>query len=434
MTGRRSRTTNRDHSRQRRRNRSNSRERSRSRLNTRSPVRRHDRFERGTPQRRGSVRRDSRDRTLDVILARLTAIESTLPRPVSISDTPPHSGTERHVQSPLPPVATLIVEGGTTSEPATSKTATCGLPAEGAVAGRQEDATDRIVGALMALSKVRSQSYYISSFDPSVNDFDVWTAEVDRAKDVNGWDDRECLGRIGVSLRGDAKSWLNEWVSNDRSWTNFKVEFRSLCPRNVDVATILFNVMNTSSDNFATYAEYARKSLLRLNIVTGLSEELKVSIIARGITDPHVKAATINAKPSSKQLVEFLSAFTAPKANSNNAVRSANNVAPPQPQKRESNEKTNQTRCRNCGRIGHFKNQCRQKTFNRPTPYQANVTSTKPVPSTASNNTPVKQCSFCKRTGHTVEACFQKQRSGVYSKNPVAEVNFCSDSNLNVQT
>lgn len=43
---------------------------------------------------------------------------------------------------------------------------------------RAYDATDRIIGALSALSKVRSNHFYISNFDPSVNDIDSW-CEVD---------------------------------------------------------------------------------------------------------------------------------------------------------------------------------------------------------------------------------------------------------------
>lgn len=437
MTGRRSRTKNSNHHNERRRDRSNSRERSRSRLSRRSTVG-HDGSERcrsRTLPQPSNFQRDSHDRTLDLILARLTAIETTLPGPLSSSGTPSHSGTERHAQLPLSPATPIIIEGGNASAPPTATAASCSLSDEGGLAAQQEDATDRIVGVLMALSKVRSQNYYISPFDPNVHNFDVWTAEVDRAKELNGWDDRECLGRIGGSLRGDAKSWLNEWVTSDRSWTNFKVEFRSLCPRNVDVATILYDVMNTDSGNFATYAEYACKSLLRLNIVSGLSEELKVAIITRGITDPHVKAATINAKPSSKQLVEFLSAFTKPKAHSNNAVRSVNNVGAHQLHKREFNANTNsRIKCRICGRTGHLKYQCNRKSITKSVPHQSSSTTSRPTPFTAVDNKPVKQCSFCKRTGHTVETCFQKQRSSVSNRGTVAEVNFCSDLNPNVST
>lgn len=83
---------------------------------------------------------------------------------------------------------------------------------------------------------------------------------------INRWDDRECLARIGNCLKGDARIRLNEWATNDRTWYSFKREFQSLCPRRIDTANILFDVMKTNSDNYPTYAEYARRSLLRLRI------------------------------------------------------------------------------------------------------------------------------------------------------------------------
>ncbi|XP_072930656.1 uncharacterized protein [Epargyreus clarus] len=440
MTRRRSRNDERDRSRQRYRcNRSNSR--SRSRLRESSSAVRH--CERSssvrdrTPPRRDNFRHDSRDRTLDTILARLSAIEGTLPG-TSSNETPSQSGTERHVQSSLLPAAP--VAGANVSAPEIAGSRSGDPVEEGSSTVWQDNATDKIVGALLALSKVRSQNYFISPFDPSVHDFDVWSAEVDHAKEINGWDDRECLGRVGSSLRGDSKSWLNEWVTSDRSWSNFKIEFRSLCPRNIDMASILFDVMNTNSDKFATYAEYARKSLLRLNIVAGLSEDLKVAIIARGITDPHIKAVTTNAKPTSKQLVEFLSAFVKPKTytHSSNVVRPVKNIRVSQPHKREFYKKNmSHIKCRICGSAGHFKHQCNSKITEKPAqPSGIPSTSATPklVPSTSGGNRSTMYCSFCKRTGHVVDMCFQKQRSDACNRDNVTEVNFCSGSDPNVQT
>jgi hypothetical protein len=67
--------------------------------------------------------------------------------------------------------------------------------------------------------------------------------------------------------------WLIEWVSDDRSWSNFKREFKSLCLNRIDIANILFDVMKTDSDKYPTYAEYARHSLLRLRISHGLFDD-----------------------------------------------------------------------------------------------------------------------------------------------------------------
>lgn len=118
--------------------------------------------------------------------------------------------------------------------------------------GPQAETTDKIFEALLELSKVRSHNYYVSTFDPNVHDFDVWCVEVDKAKHLNAWDDRECLGHVSNCLRGDAKTWLNDWVTTERTWSNLKVAFRSFCPQSIDIATVLFEVMCTNSNKFPT--------------------------------------------------------------------------------------------------------------------------------------------------------------------------------------
>lgn len=147
----------------------------------------------------------------------------------------------------------------------------------------------------------------LSNFDPSIHDVDSWCDEVDRAQLANRWTDQECLSRVAGCLKGDAKTWLNEWVTADRSWSSFKREFKPLCPRKLDYATTLFETMNTTSNKFSSYAEYARRTLLRLRIVKGLREGLMTQIIIRGIDDAQVRAAAANAELSPENLVSFLS-------------------------------------------------------------------------------------------------------------------------------
>lgn len=360
----------------------------------------------GTPRRRGlsrsprgdrlNRRRDGpysrrdgpRDVALDQILARLGAIEDK----ISESSTAARDSSSRNIaECHTPPLVASTPVDQTNhlnqqdSQPSTEN---------------RESVADQIVGALSALAKVKSHNYYVSPFDPNIHDFDVWCAEVDRAQQINKWDERECLGRIGSCLRGDAKSWLNDWVINIRTWSNFKQEFRSLCPRNVDIATVLYDVMCTNSNKFPTYAEYARKSLLRLNIVSGLSDELKTAIVIRGISDPQIKAAASNAKLQSKQLVEFLSVYVKPKLETRNTHtnRPVSNTGSSfhSERKRESPKSIdNNIACHFCGKLGHKKD-LSQETVD-----------TKVTPSTSKDARSSKFCTYCKRNGHVVESCFQ---------------------------
>ncbi|KAL4717800.1 hypothetical protein ACJJTC_000949 [Scirpophaga incertulas] len=187
------------------------------------------------------------------------------------------------------------------------------------------------LGAKNISTKMVEQVIFFSSFDPNLHDFDLWCHEVDRARVINKWDDRECLGRIGSCLKGDASTWLNDWYI-----------IRSLC---------------YNSSGYTTFAEYARKSLMRLNIVTGLSDELRTAIVIRGISDPQVKAAATNAKLQSKDLVEFLSAYVKPKRESKFS-NNFNNARPSQvgsfnSRRREMSKSG--VSCFICGRTDHKK-------------------------------------------------------------------------------
>lgn len=369
---------------------SRSRERSDSSRGHRSRSRReHVRSHRTSRKRRRenscAGRDSSRNEALDTILVRLNAIEGRLS---TSGSEPPHPVHECHTSS-LP-----------------HATDTVAAPAESVC-----NATNKIVTALTSLI-TKPSHYYISNFDPKLHDFDVWCAEVDKGREINRWDDRECLSRIGRCLKGDARMWLDDWVSNDRSWTNFKVDFRSLCPRNIDIANILFDVMKTDSNNFSTYAEYARKTLLRLNIVKGLSDDLKTAIVIRGITDPQIKATASNAKLHYNELVEFLSVYTKPKIDSRNTrnfVRQSNshNVSKNRASKPDM-------KCFNCGDVGHTKFHCTKRVKKDSLRNTVDPVVPKTTPT----------CTYCSRTGHTVDKCFTKQRVESKGQNST-NVNFC---------
>lgn len=225
-------------------------------------------------------KRDSSKDALDTILARLNSLEQRFAAPPPFEISSPQLPSQRD----LPALA------NSTATDDSSSTQGSGAPLPRDSTSISDDGTGRIVEAIASLVKVRSSNYFISNFDPKIHNIDVWCEEVDRAKETNGWNDNECLSRIGNCLKGDARTWLLEWSSADRSWSSFKRDFKALCPRDIDIASILFEVMSTDSKGFATYAEYARRSLLKLALVKGLSDELIVAIVVRGIVDPHIKA------------------------------------------------------------------------------------------------------------------------------------------------
>lgn len=273
-----------------------------------------------------------------------------------------------------------------------------------------------LADAITKLNPSRCQKYFVSNFDPNVHDMDVWCAEVERAKLANGWDDYECLSRVASCLRGDARVWVNEWVSDDRSWTNFKQAFKALCPRKLDYAGILYEVMTTSSDKYPTFAEYARRSLLRLRIVKGLSEELMIHIIIRGITDAQIKATAANANLTPENIVSFLCTYNKPNHSRPDSRPSNNSMSRKRPFPHQNNRPS--VKCLNCGRDGHTKAQCFKKL-------RTNNDRSEPV---SVPNVQRKLCEFCKKPGHLESNCFAKERSG--SRNE-RNVNLCADYTVN---
>ena len=79
--------------------------------------------------------------------------------------------------------------------------------------------------------------------------------------------------RVANCLKRGSKKLCNEWFTNDRSWINFKVEFRSVYPQNVDIRIFYLSWWKLT-DNFPSYPVW--RLLLRLNIVKELSDDPKI--------------------------------------------------------------------------------------------------------------------------------------------------------------
>ncbi|CAK1585048.1 unnamed protein product [Parnassius mnemosyne] len=376
---------------------------------------------------------ESNKDVLNAILARLNTLEERFTSPPPPSEPLLQAASTSSGQAPHPVLPALMIGAATDDvrdDDSTAVHAPVSVSRESIATGG--DTTGRIVEAITSLVKVRSNNYYISNFDPHFHNIDVWCEEVDRAKETNGWDDNECLSRIGNFLKGEARVWLSEWSSTDRSWTNFKQEFKMLCPRTLDIASILYEVMTKDSKSYATYAEYARRSLLRLGLVRGLSDELIVAIVLRGITDPHIKAAATNAKLQPNDLVHFLSMYIKPKndfPSTRDITRGSHPSSESNITRRNENKKgVGDLRCHFCRRFGHkridSKKAKRMRLGNNSGPSSSNTQSPHSV-----------TCSFCKKSGHEINDCFAKQRSDSTKLNP-HNVNFYSklDSNVSRST
>lgn len=322
------------------------RTRSRSRYSRNSSHSRRDRTHSRTPNdRTRSGSRRSRSRNGDDLSARKRSRSRTRHRRGK-SRSHPHDASVKNVLGTIMSRLTAIEENTTSGSRVTTSIRNSTPPLD----TNNISTTQALVDALGVLTKNKSNNYYVSNFDPAVNNFEVWCNEVDRARHVNHWDDLECFSRVAHCLKGDAKTWLNEWATNDRSWSSFVKEFKSLCPQRMNYAQTLHEVINTTSDKFSSYAEYARRSLLRLRLVKGLNEELMVQIVVHGISDVQVRAAAINADLTSENLVSFLATYVKPirkfdNRNLNKSTSSSNTTK----RSNSNGASRSENKCFNCG-------------------------------------------------------------------------------------
>lgn len=365
---------------------------------------------------------------MDAILNRLATLEQRVSSPAGAASQPALTTGEDAGSEALTPLPVPAVSEPAPAAPCGEATSTASSVSS---ATPSTDVTERLIDALKAVTAVRSNHYYISDFDPNIHDVSAWCDEVDRARSQNQWDEKECLARVGLSLKGDARSWLRDWTSNDRTWSNFKSELKALCPRRVDVANILFNVMCTESDKYSTYADYARKSLLKLRVVKGLSDDLLCAIIIRGIKDPQIRAAATNAKLTTDTIVEHLSIYTKPNRSSasvsdNHARSNGSKFNSSFNRKRSALNSDVTFSCFNCKQTGHKSKFCPKRPKAEPSIPDSNKFQTTHE---STNFTPPPKivCTFCKKPGHTEAKCFAKERSEPRNK---ANVNFCREREL----
>lgn len=166
---------------------------------------------------------------------------------------------------------------------------------------------------------------------------------------------------------------------------------------------------------------------MRLRIVKGLSSELFIAIIIRGISDPQIPAIATNAKLSLDSIVEFLSSFA--KASNNfkkvysNSDRTYkffnNNNSNRKPLKRQYDSKDSKSiKCFQCNQYGQRIVNC-----NKCSNSISNNSDEKTITLLISRNDVLK-CTFCKKVDHTEGTCFAKERANSRNNNAV---NFCHE-------
>lgn len=106
---------------------------------------------------------------------------------------------------------------------------------------------------------------------------------------VNQWHEQEVL-------KGDARSWFENWDPEQRDWDSFKVAITDLFPLKRNLAEKLKKAVNLTSDSYASYCEYTREKLLLLKgtKIKFYGQEL-VELVIGDIREISVKMGAINS-------------------------------------------------------------------------------------------------------------------------------------------
>jgi hypothetical protein len=243
----------------------------------------------------------------------------------------------------------------------------------------------------------------LSTFDPKEDDVRDWITDVERAREMYGWDEYETMHRVSPYLVGEALEWCKGWKVSDRKWSNFVIELRCSFPRRIDFGMRFEKAAECKSSTFPSYASYARTKLAYLNRLNkNLTDSELVSVICRGIecnkTRDEVKQAQ---KQSVSDLISLFCEFddsgknpADARVNRDNRVNTPSRVSRPEISKR----------CFSCGRRGHLKNACSAKVQSADGALQS---SEPPIKKAFK----LERCDFCHKVGHSEERCFAKQRS-----------------------
>lgn len=278
----------------------------------------------------------------------------------------------------------------------------------------------RVLKAAVPSDRGSDSSAQLPIFEPEFDDVQNWISVVESFAEDAGWNEATTLVRVGLSLRGSAKTWFEEWRPsvNERTWSNLKLELVENFKGTSNMGILLSDAVNFCSQNCSSYSDYARIKLQKLKRTKlKFSSSDLVSIICHGISNRviQMQMSQLNfATPN--DLIHSLQFCPKP----HNSRQNEN----PRPAASATSHRTGNDaihvlsgpRCFNWNEVGHKRIDC---------PRFASTSSVKrermssPPPVVPSDKRSRLFCTFCKTAGHTEERCFKKRDS-------TRRVNLCS--------
>lgn len=216
--------------------------------------------------------------------------------------------------------------------------------------------------------------------------------------------------RASCGLLGEAKEWFSSWQPVTKDWENFKVEISHLYPPKKNLSEKLRKASLYTSDDAATFCEYARKKISLLKALNfTLPDAQLLEIVIGDIRDVHVKTAAFNSNV--KTISDLLLLLDNYKKFRPKSSRSQNVLKRPYPLT-ELKDRI----CYKCNQPGHFRRHCPEET-------DSSLPNTNRTAGAKKMKTGNKlNCDFCGKFGHEAETCYAKiKRDKNFDRKPSAK-------------
>lgn len=253
---------------------------------------------------------------------------------------------------------------------------------------------------------IKPTDVYIPSFDPDDCEFTAaqWCEDIDHHRTQNAWTDYETRNAAFTHLRGRARKWATKSYPLCKTWDEAKERLTRQFAATRRFHDLFRDMVQYTSDKAATYVEYSTNKLAMVDrLESGWSEANKIEVVISGISDSQVRSDLLKNTPTDfvaldRHLGTYSYIKNLKRPSSSHFVSSEQKIP-----KIDSTDRTNVV-CHNCGKIGHYKRNCRSKT-------QAQASSSgeifRPAPKSIEKD---NQCNYCNKVGHTEQVCFTKQR------------------------
>lgn len=281
--------------------------------------------------------------------------------------------------------------------------------------------------------------FYLPPFDPDVRSHDIrdWCAHVDETIENFNIPSHEARMKAILQLRGRAKTWADSWSLRSTTWEQVKSELIQTFGREFRYADDVQKWRAYTSDQAASYSEYATTAwTLFKRVRPEASDAEVVDALVTGIYPDFVRSELLRNTPDSlPKLVSVLKTYRKRKFESTTKTSNdSKKIRVSEPFKREQN-----ITCFNCNKPGHRSRDCKEITIYKPdSAFQPFKNSSEKNPSftnIASTTTKLIECSYCHRKGHSEKNCFRRQnddRSKAQKSQNQKSVNCCTTSNRSI--